>query len=106
VTVPALSRFERTLVRAMLAGVWISSILLTAGLGLLLFSRAASSSASDDLLLWGLVVLMATPVLRVLLSIAEAIRQRDWFWLWTTVAVAVILAGTVAYSLRALQTAT
>ena len=102
-TVAALSRFERTLVRAMLAGVWISSILLSAGLALLLFARA--SSASDDLLRWGLLVLMATPVLRVVLSIAEATRQRDWFWLWTTVAVAVILAGTVAYSLRALETA-
>ncbi len=45
---------------------------------------------------------MATPVLRVVLSIAEAIGQRDWFWLWTTVAVAVVLTGTVAYSLYAL----
>lgn len=103
-TAVALSRFERTLVRAMLAGVWISSILLTAGLALLLF--ASASSAPDGLLRWGLLVLMATPVLRVILSIAEAIRQRDWFWLWTTVAVAVILAGTVAYSLRTLETAT
>ena len=42
---------------------------------------------------------MATPVLRVVLSVAEAVRQRDWFWLWTTIAVAIVLAGTVAYSL-------
>ena len=99
----ALSTFERTLVRAMIAGVSTSSVLLAAGLALLLFSRAVG--AADTLLRWGLLVLMATPVLRVMLSIAEAIRQRDWFWFWTTVAVAVILGGTVAYSLRALGTA-
>ena len=45
---------------------------------------------------------MSTPVLRLVVSVVEAIRQRDWFWLWTTLAVALVLTGTVVYSLRAL----
>jgi hypothetical protein len=41
--------------------------------------------------------------MRVILSVAEAIRQKDWFWLWTTIAVTVILAGTMVYSLRSIK---
>jgi uncharacterized membrane protein len=84
------------LMRVMLAGVWFSSGFLSVGLALLLLSRP---SQAEGLLRNGLFILMATPVLRVVLSVAEAVRQRDWFWLWTTVAVAIVLAGTVAYSL-------
>jgi uncharacterized membrane protein len=93
------ARFERSLVRLMLTGVWTSSALLTSGLVLRLVR--GRSSWGDTLLNVGLLVLMATPVLRVMLSIVEAIGERDWFWLWTTVAVAAVLAGTVAYSLHA-----
>jgi uncharacterized membrane protein len=94
------SPFERTLMRVMLTGVWVSSGCLATGLAFLLLSRRTSEG--ETLLRAGLLVLMATPVLRVILSIAEALRQRDWFWLWTTVAVALVLAGTVTYSLHAL----
>ena len=93
-------RFERTLVQLMLVGVWVSSAALTMGLALRLFRD--QSNWGTRLLNVGLLVLMATPVLRVVLSIVEAIGQRDWFWLWTTVAVAVVLTGTVAYSLYTL----
>lgn len=84
----------------MLAGVWVSSACLAAGLAFLPLSRR--TSAADALLRAGLLVLMATPVLRIVLSVAEAVRQRDWFWFWTTVGVAVVLIGTVTYSLHAL----
>ena len=84
----------------MLAGVWLSAVILAAGL---LLALARPHAGTGDLLLRaGLVVLMGTPVLRVVLSVAEAIRQRDWFWLWTTLAVAVVLCATVAYSLNLL----
>ena len=99
---PALPRFERTLIRAMLVGVSLSASLLALGLVLRLASDA-SGTADTFVLSAGLIVLMATPVLRVVLSIAEAIRQRDWFWLWATLAVAVVLCGTVVYSLRTLR---
>jgi uncharacterized membrane protein len=95
---PALPAFERALARAMLAGVWLSAAVLAGGL---LLAMAKPHTEEGQLLLrGGLVLLMATPVLRVVLSVAEAIRRRDWFWLWTTLAVAVVLSGTVAYSLR------
>jgi uncharacterized membrane protein len=82
----------------MLSGVWLSAVALTAGLVLLLaFTR---SSNGDLLLRAGLLMLMATPVFRIALSIGEAVRQRDWFWLWTTIAVVVVLTGTVVYSFR------
>jgi uncharacterized membrane protein len=90
--------FERLLVRVMLAGVLVSTAVLSSGLVWLLLRPA--SVAGQQLLDAGLVVLMATPMVRVALSIAEALRRRDWFWLWSTAAVVVVLLGTVAYSLR------
>ncbi len=94
----SLARFERTLTSAMFVGVWISSILLAAGLTMLLVY--GESQKEDEFLRFGLITLMATPVLRVLLSVIEALRQRDWFWVWTTAAVVVVLTGTVVYSLK------
>lgn len=82
----------------MLAGVWSSATLLAAGL---LLALSGADAAAGHMLRAGLLILMGTPVMRIVLSVAEAIRQRDWFWLWTTVAVAVVLAGTLAYSLLA-----
>lgn len=82
----------------MLTGVLLSTAILSAGLVWLLVSP--SSSAGQDFLDAGLVILMATPVVRVVLSIAEALRRRDWFWLWTTAAVVIVLLGTLTYSLQ------
>jgi uncharacterized membrane protein len=90
--------FERLLVRVMLAGVLVSTAVLAAGLVLLL--AAPPSQLGLQLLNAGLIVLMATPVVRVVLSVAEALRRHDWFWLWSTVAVVVVLLGTLAYSLK------
>lgn len=98
---PAPPRFERSLIRAMLAGVSLSASLLA--LGLVLQLASDGTSAGGTVLNAGLIVLMATPVLRVVLSVAEAVRRRDWFWLWTTVAVAAVLTGTLVYSLRTLR---
>jgi uncharacterized membrane protein len=95
---PTVSPFERTLSRLMLAGVWLSALLLTMGLTLLL--AFTQSSPGDLLLRAGLLMLMTTPVLRIALSIIEATRQRDWFWLWSTIAVVAVLTGTVFYSWR------
>lgn len=83
----------------MLVGVWLSSVCLAVALSALLISPRLETA--DVLLRVGLVILMATPVTRVVLSVTEAIRQKDWFWLWTTAAVTLILAGTMIYSLRA-----
>ena len=92
-------RFERTLLRVMLAGVWLSAGLLTCGLALRLV--LGRSSEGDALLQAGLLTLMGTPVIRVVMSVGEALRERDWFWFWSTIAVIVVLTGTVWYSFRA-----
>jgi hypothetical protein len=96
-----LRAFERTLARVMLTGVWLSAACLAVALSVQL--TAFHVRLPDVLLRIGLVILMATPVMRVILSVAEAIRQKDWFWLWTTIAVTVILAGTMVYSLRSIR---
>ena len=85
----------------MLTGVWLSAACLALALSALLISPRFESA--DTLQRIGLVLLMATPVMRVALSVVEAIRQRDWFWLWTTIAVTLILAGTMVYSLRTIR---
>jgi hypothetical protein len=96
-----LRAFERTLARVMLTGVWLSAACLAVALSVQLM--AFHVRLPDVLLRIGLVILMATPVMRVFLSVTEAIRQKDWFWLWTTIAVTVILAGTMVYSLRSIK---
>ena len=61
---------------------------------------AAAPGVSSWLLSVGLVTLMATPLLRVLVSLAEYVRLREWFFVLTTVAVLVELSVTVIYALR------
>lgn len=82
----------------MLTGVWLSAACLALALSALLI--APRLTTAEALLRIGLIILMATPVMRVVLSVVEAIRRRDWFWLWTTIAVTLILVGTMLYSLR------
>jgi hypothetical protein len=82
----------------MFLGVWLSAGCLALALSALLVSP--HFAPAETLLRIGLLILMATPVMRVALSVGEALRQRDWFWLWTTVAVTVVLVGTMVYSLR------
>jgi uncharacterized membrane protein len=93
-----LRAFERTLAHVMLTGVWLSAACLALALSALLISPRLTTAQA--LLRIGLIILMATPVMRVVLSVVEAIRRRDWFWLWTTIAVTLILVGTMLYSLR------
>ena len=93
----SLPAFEHLLVRVMLTGVLVSTSVLSAGLVLLL--AAPTSQLGRQLLNAGLMILMATPVVRIVLSVAEAWRRHDWFWLWSTTAVVIVLMGTLAYSL-------
>lgn len=90
-----LSRLEVHLGRLLLAGVLTSAACLAAGLLLTLTGRSA-----DVILTTGLVVLMATPILRVIVSIVEYVRMRDWFFVAVTLFVLLVLAGTVLVALR------
>lgn len=94
----ALVRLEYHVGRLFTVGVALSAALLAIGLALFLFVPEAR--ATDHLLNAGLLVLMATPMLRVLLSIVEYVRMGDWLFAATTLAVIAELSVTVLSALR------
>ena len=79
--------------RLLRVGVTASSVCLALGLAALLVSPAASAW----LLQAGLIILIATPTARVVLSIIEYASARDWmFALFSTVVLLELIAGAVA----------
>lgn len=90
---------ERLLSTLMLRGVQVSAACLIAGLSLWLFD--ARPASATWLLHAGLIALMATPMLRVAVSVVEAVRLRDWFFIATTAIVAVLLTISVTYAFLA-----
>ncbi len=85
------SHFERLMGRLLGVGVTVSTLLLASGLVLTFAGRA---EASDRLLHAGLIVLMATPVTRVVLACAEFTRSRDWLFAAASLGVLGVLAMT------------
>jgi uncharacterized membrane protein len=94
---PTLTRLEYHLGRLLVAGVATSALLLA--VGLVLWLAHPDAVAASWLLNCGLVVLIATPITRVILSFAEYVRMRDWFFVATTMAVLIELAVTVIVAL-------
>lgn len=94
---PNLARLEVHLGRLLVTGVTISAVLLAVGLGLWLIDPHRSGA------LWllnaGLVVLMATPILRVIVSFAEYVAMRQWFFAAVTILVILELSVTVVVAL-------
>ena len=86
-------RMEATIGRVLRLGVTASSICLTIGLALTL--SGASGSAPHLLLTVGLVILMATPVGRVVISVVEFTIERDWFFVVMTSIVLLELLGSL-----------
>lgn len=84
--------FELLLGRTLGIGVFISTALLAVGL---LLSLVMPGPWADRLLDAGLVLLMATPMARVLMSCVEYVRERDWFFAVNAFGVLVVLAVTV-----------
>jgi uncharacterized protein DUF1634 len=91
------SRLEVHLGRLLLGGVLSSAGCLTAGLALTLVRSAPS--IANALLTTGLMILMATPILRVVVSLVEYARMRDWFFVATTLAVLIVLFVTIGVAL-------
>ena len=87
-------RLEELLGRVLVSGVAASATVLAAGLIVLLAGRDA-----HYLMQFGLMVLMATPILRVVVSMVEYIRMRDWFFTATTAAVLAVLLTSIALAL-------
>jgi len=92
-------RFEAALGRLLGIGVLISSSCLAAGLVWAL-ARGDSGSA-HALLSTGLVLLMATPATRVVLSAISYLRRRDWLFASLTIIVLLQLLASVIVALRA-----
>lgn len=88
--------FEGLIGRLMLIGVRTSEVCLLVGLSLWLFDSAGAPAAW--LLRTGLVALMSVPLLRIVLTIVEALRLRDALFAMATITVAAILAFTIAYA--------
>jgi len=89
-----LSQLEVHLGRLLLGGVLTSASFLAVGLALWMSGIAVP--AANVLLTIGLFILMATPIMRVIVSLAEYVRMRDWFFVLTTLVVLGVLMVTVA----------
>jgi uncharacterized membrane protein len=97
-TAESLSRLERHLGRIFSVGLTLSAAALVVGLMLFLF---APEMPWRTFLNGGLMILMATPMLRVVVSVVEYVQMRDWFFVVLTLAVLTELSVTVLYALRA-----
>ena len=93
---PSLERLERHLGRLLVTGVLVAASCLA--VGLLLYVADPASVVADRALRVGLVVLMATPILRVVVSVVEYVRMRDWFFAITTILVLAELAWTLIFA--------
>ncbi len=90
-----MTRLERIIGVLLRVGVSASSLCLGAGLALSFV--AAGVPASRILLQTGVIVLLATPVARVAVSVVEYGLQRDWVFVTLTLTVLVeLLASLVA----------
>ena len=89
-----MSRLERIIGVVLRAGVISSSTCLAVGLVLSLLQ--SGSPLASSLLTIGVVVLLMTPVARVIVSIAEYARTRDWVFLTLTAIVLLELLGSLA----------
>jgi uncharacterized membrane protein len=95
---PRLERLEVMLGRVLLAGVLLASGCLA--VGLIMWMAGGYPIAADRVLAAGLIVLMATPILRVVVSLVEYLRMRDWLFAATTIVVLAVLMGAVAVAFR------
>jgi uncharacterized membrane protein len=89
----AIGELERRLGILLRTGVTLSALGLAVGLAVWL--ARPDLQESGWLLQGGLFALMATPVVRVLVSLAGYVRMRDWLFVATTAAVLVELAVSV-----------
>lgn len=80
--------------RILQLGILVSSVCLALGLALTL--GRGDSPVSRRLLVTGILVLLATPAARVVISVVDYARERDWAFVVFTLIVLLELAGSVA----------
>jgi uncharacterized membrane protein len=91
------TRLERTIGAVLRIGVGVSTLCFGAGLVL---TFAGDGLVANLLLQLGIVVLLATPVARVLVSVVEYVQQRDWTFTALTIIVLVELTAGALAALR------
>ena len=91
----ASQRLERAVGVVLRAGVTLSTVCLAVGV---VWALAAGESGGARVLLQiGIVVLLTTPVARVVVSIAQYVSESDWpFATLTTIVLVELLASAVA----------
>jgi uncharacterized membrane protein len=94
----SIDRLEVTLGRLLQGGVLSAAVCLTAGLAM--WMSGGVRGFATVLLTAGLMILMATPILRVVVSLVEYARMRDWFFVATTLFVFGVLVVTLTLALR------
>ncbi len=84
---------ELAIGRVLRVGIAASSACLAAGL--LLTLAGQDGSVAHIVLTSGLVILLATPGARVVVSVVEYARERDWLFVALTLTVLLALVGSV-----------
>jgi uncharacterized membrane protein len=95
---PPTDRLERWLGWVLTWGARASTALLSAGLLLQLLGVAPGLASA--LTHTGLIVLMSTPVARVVVSVIEYALDHDWLFMTLTSIVLVILLGSLVVATR------
>jgi uncharacterized membrane protein len=85
----AIERLELQVGRLLQAGVTLATVCLA--IGLAMWFVTGGGHAATLTLTTGLVILMLTPLARVVASLLAYVRLRDWFFVATTVLVFVVL---------------
>jgi uncharacterized membrane protein len=93
-----LDRLEHALGRILLIGSLVSTAILALGLGMALVAPA--SAAGPAVIRAGLLVLLATPVARVVASVFEYASDRDWLFAALTFVVLSIILGSLLFGIR------
>ncbi len=96
-----LSLAERILQGVMSGALALSGLMLLGGL--VAFMIRSGEPRVEVVLAAGLIVLMSTPAIRVCIAVLGAIRERDWLFLTSTVAVTLLLVLTMGLALARLS---
>jgi uncharacterized membrane protein len=94
----AAERLERWLGKILGIGAVTSTALLAAGLVLQLVH--VRPDVADTLTHVGLIILIATPVARVVASVVDFTMSRDWVFVTLTSLVLIILLGSLLVAIR------
>ena len=97
-TRPSSDRLELVLLSVLRWGARVSTALLAIGLALEL--TGAAPAVANPITRLGLIVLMATPVARVVVSVFEYLAERDWMFAALTATVLTILVGSLLVALQ------